>query len=71
MELELQFSTREAAQKLGISLITLQRHIAAETFNVPKLQKVGGVTARLWTDRDIENARMILADIKPGRKKKA
>ena len=70
MELDLRFSTREAAQKLGVTLITLQRHIAAETFNVPKLQKVGGVTVRLWTDRDIENARKLLANIKPGRKKK-
>ena len=65
------YSTREAAKKLGRTLITLQRHIAAETIQVPPLQKVGGVTVRLWTARDIENARTILAGIKPGRKPKA
>jgi hypothetical protein len=64
------YSTREAAKKLGVTILTLQRHVAAKTISVPPLQKVGGVTVRLWTDRDIENARSILADIKPGRKKK-
>jgi len=33
------------------------------------LQKIGGVTVRLWTLRDIEKARKVLATIKPGRKK--
>lgn len=65
------FSTREAAKKLGVNLVTLQRHIAARTIRVPALQRVGGVKVRLWSHRDIENARMIFADIKPGRKPKA
>jgi predicted site-specific integrase-resolvase len=64
------FSTREAAKKLGVNLVTLQRHIAAQTIRVPPLQRVGGVKVRLWSHRDIENARTILADIKPGRKPK-
>ena len=29
----------------------------------------GGVTVRLWTDRDIAKARKVLAGIKPGTKK--
>jgi hypothetical protein len=66
-----QVSTREAAKRLGITLLTLQRHVSAGTLNAPPLSKVGGVTVRLWTLREIENARTILADIKPGRKKKA
>jgi hypothetical protein len=64
------FSTREAAKKLGVTLLTLQRHVSAGTLNPPPLTKVGGVTVRLWTLRDIENARTILADVKPGRKPK-
>ena len=64
------FSSREAAKKLNVDLVTLQRHIAKRTIQVPPLQKVGGVTVRLWTERAIENARTILAGIKPGRKKK-
>lgn len=65
------FSTREAAKKLHVTLVTLQRHVAAGTIKAPRLQKVGGVTVRLWTAPDIEKARIILADVKPGRKPKA
>jgi len=34
------------------------------------MQSIGGVKVRLWTARDIEKAKKILANIKPGRKKK-
>lgn len=66
-----QFSTREAAEKLGVTLLTLQRHVSAGTVKAPPLQMVGGVKVRLWNVRDIEKARKILAGIKPGRKPKA
>jgi hypothetical protein len=64
------FSTREAARKLRVALITLQRHVTAKTVKAPPLQKIGGVRVRLWTARDIEKARKVLAGIRPGRKKK-
>lgn len=35
------FSTREAAKKLGVWLLTLQRHVSAKTVHFPPLQKVG------------------------------
>jgi transposase len=63
-------STREAAKKLGVTILTLQRHVSAKTVDAPPLQKVGGVSVRLWAKRDIEKARKILAGIKPGRTKK-
>ena len=66
-----QHSTREAADKLGIALVTLQGHVAKKTFPAPPLVKVGGVKVRLWTARDIDRARKVLAGIKPGRKKKS
>lgn len=47
-------STREAAEKIGVSLVTLQRRIANGSIDAPKLRKVGGVTVRLWDDGDIE-----------------
>ena len=47
-------SSREAAAKLGISLMTLQRYIAAKKITAPRLQVVGGIRLRLWTSRDIE-----------------
>ena len=34
-------------------------------------ENAGNRQARLWSDRDIEKARKVLAGIKPGRKKKA
>jgi excisionase family DNA binding protein len=64
------FSTREAAEKLGVTLKTLQRHVSAGTIPAPAIVKVGGVSVRLWTKRDIEKARKILAATKPGRKPK-
>jgi predicted site-specific integrase-resolvase len=54
-------SSREAAKKLGISLMTLQRYIAdGNWIKAPALQKVGGVTVRLWRSRDIERARKLI-----------
>jgi len=64
------FSTRQAAERLGVTLLTLQRHVSAKTVDAPPLQKIGGVSVRLWADRDIEKARSVLAGIRPGRKKK-
>jgi transposase len=64
-------STRQAAQKLGVTILTLQRHVSAGTVEGPPLQNIGGVTIRLWTARDIEKARKVLAATRPGRKKKA
>jgi hypothetical protein len=63
-------STRDAAKKLGVTILTLQRHVSAKTVEVPPLQKIGGVKVRLWSERDIEKARKVLASTKPGRKKK-
>ena len=63
-------STRDAAKKLGVVLLTLQRHVSAKTVDAPPLQKIGGVSVRLWSARDIERARKVLSSIRPGRKKK-
>jgi transposase len=65
------FSTREAAKKLGVTILTLQRHVSAKTVDAPPLQKVGGVSIRLWTASDIAKARKVLSVVRPGRKKKA
>ena len=54
-------SSREAAKKLGISLMTLQRYIADRNWiKAPPLQRVGGVTVRLWSSRDIQRARKLI-----------
>jgi hypothetical protein len=64
------YSTREAAGKLGVAILTLQRHIAAKTVDAPPVKKVGGVSMRLWTARDIAKARKVLQATRPGRKKR-
>jgi hypothetical protein len=64
-------STRQAAQELGVTILTLQRHIAAKTIKPPPILTVGTVKVRLWGERDIERARKVLAGTRPGRKKKA
>ena len=54
-------SSREAAKKLGLSLMTLQRYIAdGNWIKPPSVQTVGGVKVRLWTERDIERARKLI-----------
>jgi excisionase family DNA binding protein len=63
-------STREAARRLGISLISLQRYIAAKKITAPKLQRIGGVRIRLWTDQDIKRVQKELPGIKNGRSKR-
>jgi hypothetical protein len=63
-------STRGAAAGLGLSLISLQRYIAAKKITAPKLQRIGGVRVRLWTDSDIKRVRKEIPGIKNGRNKR-
>lgn len=63
-----QYSTRQAAEKLGLSLITLQRYIVKKRIPVPRLTRVGAGKFRIWTERDIENLRRVLPSLKNGRK---
>src|SRR5690348_2498918 len=60
----------DAADRLGIALVTLQGHVKKQTFEPPPLAKVGGVSVRLWTDVDIKRARKALAGVRPGRRPK-
>jgi len=62
------YSTRQAAEKLGISLISLQRYIAQKKIPLPAVTKVGGGKLRIWTEQDIEKVRRALPSIKNGRK---
>ena len=57
------YSSREAAKKLGISLMTLQRYIAdGNWIRAPKLKRLGNVQARLWSERDIQRARKLMKE---------
>jgi excisionase family DNA binding protein len=53
-------SSREAADKLGISLRTLERYIAGKKIPYPKITQIGGVRFRLWLEKDIEEVQKLL-----------
>jgi hypothetical protein len=65
-----QYTTRQAAKKLGRTILTIQRHIAAGTIDAPQLLTVGTVKMRLWSKRGIEKVRKAPDRIRPGRKPK-
>ena len=62
------YSTRDAAKKLGIHLVTLQRYLVDRTVIGPAVTRVGGVQVRLWNDADIQRAKKSLPKITNGRK---
>lgn len=62
------YSTREAANLLGISMATINRYIVAGTVPVPPLTRVGGVKVRLWKDKDIAKAKAIVNSFTDGRR---
>jgi hypothetical protein len=66
-----QYSTREAAKKIGRNLPSIQRLIKAGVIEAPPVVEVGTVKVRLWSDRDIEKARKTVEKIRKGRKPKS
>ena len=48
-------TTSEAARKVGLHPITLQRWISAGKVKAPKPTLVGAVGYRLWSPRDVES----------------
>ena len=62
------FSTNQAAQKLGITSMTLSRYIKAGKVPKPKTATSGGITIHFWTEAEIEHVRQLLPKIANGRK---
>lgn len=62
------YSTREAAKKLGLSLMTIQRYIAAGKIPAPPIESLGGGKFRTWSQEDIDRVRKLLPKIANGRK---
>lgn len=62
------FSSNQAAKKLGISVTSLERYIAAGKVPAPKGTKIGNWNVRGWTEADIERVRGLLPKIANGRK---
>lgn len=62
------YSTRDVARRLGIGFTSINRYITAKKIPAPPLIEVGSVSARLWTEDDVERVRKLLANIANGRK---
>ena len=62
------YSTRDAAKKLGIAAKTLSHYIAVGKVPAPRMAITGGLTLHLWTEEEIERVRELLPKIANGRK---
>jgi predicted site-specific integrase-resolvase len=58
------YSTREATEMLGITMMTLHRYVAAGKVTVPPVQHVGGTRFRAWKKSDVERVRKQMSKIK-------
>ena len=55
------YSTNQVAKKLGMNQANLQRLIRQKLVPFPPLRKIGGMTVRLWTTRDVERLKKSIA----------
>jgi predicted DNA-binding transcriptional regulator AlpA len=62
------YSTNQAAKKLGIAVTSLDRYIATKKVPAPNPTKIGRWNVRAWTEEDIERVRVLLPKIANGRK---
>lgn len=65
------YTTREAAGKLGMHQLSLQRLVSSGKIAAPPLRNVaGGSVVRIWSERDIERVRRYRAEHGRGRPSK-
>jgi len=62
------FSTRQAAQKLGIAYRTLAHYVSIGKVPAPGHLTTGERIVHIWSEEDIEIVRKLLPKIKNGRK---
>jgi DNA-binding transcriptional MerR regulator len=52
------YSTAEVARMIGVSKNTLLRWLYAEKLAEPKTQTFGGVESRVWSEADLNRAKL-------------
>jgi predicted DNA-binding transcriptional regulator AlpA len=62
------YSSQQAARKLGIAAPTLTKYINTGKIPAPRSITAGGITVHLWTEAEIEHVRQLLPKIANGRK---
>jgi excisionase family DNA binding protein len=60
------YSTGEAADQIGVSRQTLQEWIASRRVKVPKAIKMGRLSVRLWTKKEIGRVRQFKGTLRRG-----
>jgi excisionase family DNA binding protein len=51
------YSTVEVAKLLGVGNDTLHRWIHSNVISAPPVQRLGNVSVRLWTEKDVEKVK--------------
>lgn len=51
------FSTKQVAENVGISRVTLQRWLLSGKLSEPDRFRAGGVDVRIWNELDLERVR--------------
>ncbi len=54
------YSTRQAARKLGIGQPALYRWIRDGRVRPPRKRSLGGISIRLWSERDLTRVRLYM-----------
>jgi predicted DNA-binding transcriptional regulator AlpA len=68
MTLMSEYSTRQAAKKLGVGSTTLAHYIEVGKVPSPKVVRLGNFQVHVWTEAEIEHVRKLLPKIANGRK---
>ena len=63
-----EYSTREAAKKLGVTHATLSNYIKTQKIPTPRIVQIGRLKVHSWTEADLNRLRKILPKIANGRK---
>lgn len=64
----LNYTSREAARKLGITPAALSKYIKAKKVPTPKTVQLGRLKVQSWTEEEVEHLRQLLPKIANGRK---
>ena len=62
------YTSRQAARKLGITPAALSKYIKAKKVPAPKTVQLGRLKVQSWTEEEVEYLRKLLPKIANGRK---
>jgi predicted transcriptional regulator len=63
-----EFSSAQAAKKLGVTPAALSKYIKAKKIPAPRVLQIGKLKVQAWTEAEIAHVRQLLPKIANGRK---